>query len=157
MIELHKLKELKNENVLNRFLNQFSFSYDEATDIFEETKKWLWLCAKIQIDRKTQKMNLPQSLLLDEQTQVIDEMWHCFILFTKEYQEFCMKYLDVFIHHFPNTSKNTTIDMELLYENQYNYIYENLGADTLIKWYEEYPKKYSMVELSQKFKYNKDV
>ena len=58
MIELHKLKELKNENVLNRFLNQFSFSYDEATDIFEETKKWLWLCAKIQIDRKTQKIDV---------------------------------------------------------------------------------------------------
>lgn len=158
MIPLEGLTDFKNENILKRFLDYFSFTHQEAEEIFEETKKWLWLCAKIQKDRTNyHHSDLPVSLVLDEQTQVIDEMWHCFILFTNEYQKFCTNFLGVFIHHYPNSSNQEEIDFDALYEKQFNYIYDNLGEETLKKWYEEFPVKYSMQKLSLNYKYLKDV
>jgi hypothetical protein len=32
---------------------------------------------------------------------VVDQAWHEFILFTKEYARFCKEYCDRFIHHQP--------------------------------------------------------
>jgi hypothetical protein len=35
----------------------------------------------------------------------IDEVWHSFILFTREYSEFCQRTCGQMIHHAPNTSR----------------------------------------------------
>jgi hypothetical protein len=35
----------------------------------------------------------------------VDEIWHSFILFTREYAEFCEKVCGQMIHHRPNTSR----------------------------------------------------
>jgi hypothetical protein len=39
---------------------------------------------------------------------VVDKIWHQFILFTREYTEFCEYYVGDFIHHRPNTSHTPT-------------------------------------------------
>lgn len=36
-------------------------------------------------------------------TSTVDTAWHNFILFTKDYSEFCHKNFGKFIHHIPNT------------------------------------------------------
>jgi hypothetical protein len=35
-----------------------------------------------------------------------DEVWHAFILFTREYAEFCQDAFGMFIHHVPRTSRS---------------------------------------------------
>jgi hypothetical protein len=35
----------------------------------------------------------------------VDEVWHAFILFTREYAAFCQEAFGVFIHHVPRTSR----------------------------------------------------
>src|ERR1043166_1518025 len=35
----------------------------------------------------------------------VDELWHSFILFTPQYQEFCDDVMGFFVHHQPRTSK----------------------------------------------------
>src|SRR4026207_1044491 len=35
----------------------------------------------------------------------VDEVWHTFILFTREYAEFCHRICGAMIHHRPNTSR----------------------------------------------------
>jgi hypothetical protein len=37
----------------------------------------------------------------------VDEVWHAFILFTREYQEFCQAIFGEFIHHAPRTSRGS--------------------------------------------------
>jgi hypothetical protein len=37
----------------------------------------------------------------------VDEVWHAFILFTKDYAEFCRSVFGEFIHHVPRTSRDT--------------------------------------------------
>lgn len=39
-------------------------------------------------------------------SEEIDEVWHSFILFTREYQFFCEKAIGNFIHHAPRTSRS---------------------------------------------------
>jgi hypothetical protein len=38
-------------------------------------------------------------------SSVVDEVWHAFILFTREYGEFCHRTCGRMIHHTPNTSR----------------------------------------------------
>ncbi|MFA5960837.1 MAG: hypothetical protein WC785_10005 [Tatlockia sp.] len=49
-------------------------------------------------------------LYVDEQFSMvnkqIDSLWHQFILFTREYQDFCNCYFGKFIHHSPNLPEN---------------------------------------------------
>jgi hypothetical protein len=36
----------------------------------------------------------------------VDEVWHAFILFTREYAEFCQDTFGMFLHHVPRTSRS---------------------------------------------------
>jgi len=91
-----KAKALSYENaeVVERFRANYGVSLEEARELFEETKKWLWLCG-----------TRPQSMRLTVfgPMKRLDEMWHTFILFTREYTEYCMDNFGFYIHHAPTT------------------------------------------------------
>jgi hypothetical protein len=40
----------------------------------------------------------------------VDEVWHAFILFTKDYGEFCRQVCGHFLHHVPHTSRDQKSD-----------------------------------------------
>ncbi|MFT6036401.1 MAG: hypothetical protein ACI9XJ_001983, partial [Marivirga sp.] len=138
------------EVVIDGFMNRYDVSKEEAHAIFNETKKWLWLAAKASEEEKL-------SLSIDKPLLIIDEMWHNFILHTKQYQRYCMDKFKRFIHHEPTPSADKAKYQEALasnpsleiqkwkekYQKQLSYIYDNLGPETVIKWYEEIPTKYS--------------
>lgn len=153
-----KLKSLratlayKNENVIYRFTETFSIDEQEAKEIFKDCLKWLWLCANAAIDRKNGITNVPPKLAIDDSLLIIDEMWHNFLCFTKDYQAFCLKYFGVFIHHTPTTKafnedlkkqikKDISIQKKRR-ELQYSYIFEKLGKDVISIWYNYYGVKY---------------
>lgn len=70
-----------------RFINKLSLSESESSDLFEDLKKWMYLCTVSSVALSPPKM--------------IDEAWHNFLLFTMEYKRFCDEYCGRFIHHFP--------------------------------------------------------
>ena len=72
------------ERTMRHGLFGCSESYREA---FTELKKFLWLCAKSD----------EQSALMV--SKLIDELWHQFILFTREYHDFCDRFFGHYIHH----------------------------------------------------------
>ncbi|MDJ0535879.1 MAG: hypothetical protein QNJ70_25890 [Xenococcaceae cyanobacterium MO_207.B15] len=88
----------QNNAVLNRFTEKWDLPFDEARDIFKETKKWLWLIAYNQEIKDS-----IVTLFIIQSPLIIDEMWHTFILFTKDYHKFCDKYFGYYIHHYPRT------------------------------------------------------
>ena len=65
-----------------------STAREEAEAIFTETKKFLYIS-------RQPGVFIPDELL------IVDEMWHNFILFTATYQEFCLRYFGIYIHHTP--------------------------------------------------------
>ena len=134
--------------VVEGFMERYDVSYEEAQDIFNETKKWLWLAA-----------NAPDqiNLFIDKPLQIIDEMWHTFILHTKAYYEFCFGHFKRFIHHNPTPKRKkeerrnaflTDPDKEMAEHQakvakQYEFIYDELGPETLIKWYDTMARRYT--------------
>lgn len=95
---------------------------------------------------------------------VIDEMWHNFVLFTKEYTQFCKEYFGYYLHHGPATEAEELENrarfqglqgkdrMEAVKDAkrpQYEYIYDHLGEETFVKWYVDYPKIYGYRRLAE--------
>ncbi len=138
------------EIVIEGFMDRYSVSYKEAVDILRETKKFLTLAAESQ-DKGGISLSIDQPLL------IIDEMWHTFILHTKQYVNFCLKTFNRFIHHKPTSKAEKEAIQQSLKENpsliieqtkekmtqQYSLIYDKYGPDTLIKWYDEWATKYT--------------
>jgi hypothetical protein len=93
--------------LIKRFCEDNQISEIEAKELFEETKKFLVLCA----------LNKEVSY---SPSKEIDEMWHQFLLHSKAYHDFCSK-VGIFLHHEPSEKSEiemyarTLKDMEALY------------------------------------------
>lgn len=64
----------------------------------------------------------------------VDNLWHTFILFTKEYAHFCNTYFNRFIHHIPELEKASTPEqMEKAYQDFQAFIkkYEQLFEEEI--------------------------
>lgn len=138
------------EVIIEGFMERYRVDYNEAKDIFEETKKWLWLASK---SGESDEF----SLFIDRQLLVIDEMWHNFILHTKHYYRFCLDNFNKIIHHNPTPKREKDrqkdafdldperilTEQERKFKEQYSLIYDHLGPETLLKWYDTMANKYT--------------
>ena len=134
----------KNEDVLARFKDLYDVKEADCEEIWFETLKFLSIS-------HIEGVYIPDELL------ILDEMWHNFILFTPVYARFCEQYSGSFIHHIPATKAEKERaaflklnDPELLkteylkkYQRLLEITYDRLGEETVLKWFEEYPVKYS--------------
>ncbi|MEW6497872.1 MAG: hypothetical protein AB1589_36035 [Cyanobacteriota bacterium] len=146
---LSKAINYQNYDVVERFTQLYDVSFDEANDIFLETKKWLWLADQ----PKSHMITIIEPLL------IIDEMWHNFILFTPEYTDYCLDCYGCYIHHAPTTQREKDNRQRQFREDptrareeqmqkllqQCAFISQMLGATTLLKWFVEYPERYNEV------------
>lgn len=75
--------------VVERISRDSEISNERARGIFEDTLRFLFLAA-------ITGEPIPP-------TKAIDSGWHAFLLFTRDYADFCTNYLGRFIHHRPYT------------------------------------------------------
>jgi len=87
MSELKEVLSYKHPGVIGKLQAEMGMSKKEAELLFQDTLKFLWLCG-----------NEPGKF---SPSQKIDEAWHRFILFTKDYHEFCNRFFGKYIHHGP--------------------------------------------------------
>lgn len=142
MRSLEETLSYKNDRIVNKFRVLYSVSLSEAQEIATEAYRWLWLNARLKQDRLQKIDGIPQILVIHPGMAVFDEYWHTFILHTRDYEEFCRDYLGTFIHHSP-ASPDFQLPSREETELQLNYICDIVGEDAMIRWYEEYPIKYS--------------
>ncbi|MBV8326816.1 hypothetical protein [Chryseobacterium sp.] len=136
--------EYTDENVLFRFSNLYDLPEEEITDLFRETKKFIAICTE-------------PDIYINDDLLIIDEMWHNFILFTPVYASFCTSFFQRFIHHIPLSKKEKEAFLKqektdpekarTAYmgreERLISTVYELCGEETVIKWFSEYPEKYT--------------
>jgi len=84
-----EIDDYHHEEAIRRFMDDFDVTYEEAKDIFKEMKRFLCLVNEYPDDY----------IFTHEPLWVIDEMWHTFILYTKDYYDFCMQFFGKIIHH----------------------------------------------------------
>lgn len=88
-VPLEKVMAYQNEDVVGRIKKEIPTTPENAKEIFDDVKRFLWLAAK-----RGDITSIP--------TPVIDKGWHEFLMFTKDYAEFCEAYFGTFIHHEPH-------------------------------------------------------
>lgn len=147
----------RNDRVIDSFMTKFAVTRDEAEAIFTEVRRWLWYVAST-----TPTEDNPEAHGIDEEIFIIDEMWHTFILVTRDYATFCADMFGRFLHHDPGSAgaeaygANYSIDEHLDHEDEvvartvtrkrakYLDIHRRLGEEVFVKWYLEFPQVYSV-------------
>lgn len=156
MKELSQVLLYKNEEVVFRFAEDFGVSEQDSQEIFQETLKWLWLCAYQSEEAEAGRSQFVEVPLLGE-FFALDLMWHTFILFTQDYHDFCQEYFSTFIHHIPqkrsdkdlwrskmaNAAETAKEERRKLVYSAYEVIYDLLGPETLSRWAEVFPEKFA--------------
>ena len=141
--ELNDLLDYKNPAVLKLYVQNYPDNKLSAEHAFREALKYLWLCKKHQFDLDNDPGNdeLPPRVVMLRSMREVDEMWHEFILFTKDYSDFCQHYFGEYLHHLPNIFDNAPISMEEEDEEIAKllpYIYDTLGEETMRIWFADY-------------------
>ena len=82
-----EIMSYRHEKVLERYSTDYSTSIEDARRSFEAFKEFMVVCAVKPGPKVT--------------SAALDQMWHTFLLFTKDYRSFCEQYLGMFINHEP--------------------------------------------------------
>lgn len=147
-IDLDALAKFHHEETVLRFTSNFDVSYEESLELFQDMKLFLAMMVRYP----------DQHVFAVEAIYVLDEMWHTFLMFTKDYREFCYEYFGVMIDHEPMKRAEKEHNQKMLAENKeeaekvlrpgvenlYSMIYDFLGPEMLIKWIRGYGEKYTM-------------
>ncbi len=84
----------KNPSVVGQFCHFHSqYSAPEAEQLFKDLLAWLWL--------KEQRQKSNKSTYLFGPLLILDELWHLFILHTRDYIDFSSRYFGEYLHHEP--------------------------------------------------------
>lgn len=68
-----------------------SYSFLEAKELFSDLLAWMWL--------QQQRQSMGKKTYLFGPLLVLDDMWHVFILHTRDYMTFCERYFGEYFHH----------------------------------------------------------
>jgi hypothetical protein len=88
----------RHERLLQRYMSDNSTTRERAEQAFTAFKQFMVVCA------------IKPGLKIT--SEPIDQMWHSFLLFTKDYKEFCDTYLGRFINHAPFEQAAPSIYLE---------------------------------------------
>ncbi|OGO95070.1 MAG: hypothetical protein A3F10_00595 [Coxiella sp. RIFCSPHIGHO2_12_FULL_42_15] len=139
MVNLNKIFEYKNQAIFNRYTTSYPNNQLNAENAFKELAKYLWLTYKHQKDKETypneESLNFNCSVF--SEMSEIDDMWHTFLLFTKDYMNFCHTYFGCYMHHVPTEEEKKLFREELETDlgRYLSYVYDHLGADTIKTWF----------------------
>jgi hypothetical protein len=145
---LAKAMAYRYDQILHKFTEGWDVSFEDAADLFEETKRLLWVMQLSSARGHT--------FYITPALTIIDQMWHTFVLFTREYDAYCHAVYGRFIHHHPTTRDD---DLRMKAEQakdpvafrakwnaielrQWELVQEAFGESALLKWYVEYPMRF---------------
>lgn len=117
---LDEVMVYSNRGLAQRLQEKMEISHQEARALFDDMKRFLYLAA-----------TTPTPLAPPE---LIDEAWHNFILFTKDYADFCRKYFGKFIHHFPVLPEERASRNGSIIKNTYEAAKRAFGDDLSANW-----------------------
>lgn len=140
---LSEVVRYRNARLVKYFAEEHNLSASESKALFDDLKKWLWLCANRDTKAQVHFFN---------DLRVLDLYWHTFLLFTRDYVEFCNRYFGAVVMHDPQphrTARKQAGDpgaaREANLKRMRGSIVEVtrlLGEKQARRWYIELPEKY---------------
>lgn len=138
---IHEILAYQNQAICDRYRRDYPKNSLTPEVALREVIKYFYLSQQYQEDKKKrpddEALNFICGMYPD--MREIDDMWHTFLLFTKDYLDFCNHYFGKFIHHTPKTEKD--IVPPELFEQEFSrylsYVYDHLGEETIRVWFPE--------------------
>ncbi|KTD73778.1 hypothetical protein [Legionella tucsonensis] len=137
---LSAVLKYKNNHVIRRYEKDYPHNRLSGDAAFIELMKFFWLAQQHKNAKKINPDNKELKFIcaIYPEMSEIDDMWHTFLLFTKDYMSFCKIYFDDYVHHVPN------VEEEAINEAQFkddltkylSFIYDVLGEEAIINWFE---------------------
>jgi len=134
---LAEVLAFRHPGVVRRYCKEYGGSPAEAEEVFQEMLKWLYLGSRCPADTEA-----AARCVMTGEIVKLDWMWHTFLLFTPDYAAFCDRYFGFFLHHVPEPEDEadepeSPEDVRAQLEHQYALVYDVLGEQTLLVWYDE--------------------
>lgn len=95
-------------DIIKRCQKDFGYSDQDMIILEKELKRFLILAAI-------------EDGSLGMYSKHVDNLWHTFILFTKEYAQFCNKFAGKFIHHAPTIDQEKTPLYKIELQNDFEF------------------------------------
>lgn len=129
---LDEVLAYRHPGVIRRYCKEYNAQQQEAEEVFRETLKWLYLCNQAADGL---------GCAITPELEKVDWMWHTFLLFTRDYAEFCERYFGTFIDHLPAEDEEAEAEDEEALRSrltrQFGLVYDVLGEETLTAWYDQ--------------------
>lgn len=139
-VSLNTILQYKNQAVIERYERDFPNNTLSGEAAFTELMKYFWLSNqhKIAYNLDPENKELQFSCYLFSEMKDIDDMWHSFLLFTRDYMAFCDDHFGEFQHHTPIESEQiaSNEEVEAHLTRYLSYIYDTLGEETLMLWFD---------------------
>ena len=138
--DLEELLSYKHPQVIRSYERTFPEEKHRAEELFNDMLKYLWISTKHEQDKKSNPADdsLDFLFVMHQEMREIDNMWHNFILYSKDYMEFCHKYFGEYLHHQPDvadTIVQTEVEFSGEMEKYLSYVYDHLGEQTVRRWF----------------------
>lgn len=137
---LEEILNYKNPAVVRRFQKEYPDKADRAEDIFSDLMRFFWGTKKHLLDRtqspKSQELDF--FFIMDDDMREIDQMWHIFLLYTRDYMDYCERYFGEYLHHQPDLvpyfeAKGFQFETNL--RRFLDYSYELFGETVIRRWF----------------------
>jgi hypothetical protein len=140
LCSLDEILRYKNPDVVRRFQKDFPEKADRAEDLFMDLLRFFWGTKRHVLDRARSPKNsaLEFFFIMDEDMREIDHMWHIFLLYTRDYMDFCERYFGEYLHHQPDLVplfENEGFQFETNLEKFLDYNYDLFGEEVLRRWF----------------------
>ena len=93
-----KVMAYEHPELVERLVHKLEISREEALKAFRDMKRFLFIAGTM------------DSVPLSPPSDLADEAWHHFMLFSKDYASFCFGFFGRFIHHQPFTREMRLAD-----------------------------------------------
>jgi hypothetical protein len=126
-----------NYHIIDRYCEDKGSAFTTAVSVFTDLRRWLWLVAVFEFEQRAAGPASRFELELSRRQSPLDAMWRTFLLFTRDYQEFCVNKLGRFVHHVPRTSNMPSVDEKPEQLRQtISYVSKRLGTEVASRWYQ---------------------
>lgn len=136
--ELTNILSYEHPEIVKRFKKDFPEDAHRAEELFKDMLRFFWVSKQHSLDKKTKKAEFDFTFIMDEEMNLIDKMWHIFLLYTEDYMNFCYKYFGEYLHHRPDIVPTLPQDPKFFEENLekfLSYTYDHLGEDVVKRWF----------------------
>ena len=137
---LARVLEYAHPQLVARFCKDYGVSTRTANVVFKDLLRFLWLGAHAEY------VHAPRAQMLTPMC-IIDEMWHSFLSYSRDYERFSSDYFGRFLHHDPapvHTGRSTApLDSAGFVE----LVWKELGPVVARRWFASYGREYPMVEI----------